>query len=295
MIETLHQLPEIYLVLYVSLALAFLVQGLVNRGKEKGEHSPFNHIVLGLFVVALGTHFFHFFYRWSINGHAPLQSKHEVFTATGLTTMVFAFVLYLTEKVARLRGGAAVMTSVVFVLMTCMGGILWTSIGMTEGYKVNNLVPALQSKWHAPHVSAYILGYGSLGLAAILALAYLIGVAGKKVFGNVVVFEQLSSPLVDRWTYRIAGLGFPFMTAALCMGALWADGSWGEYWFWDAKETWALVSWAFFVIYFHSRFIKGWAGLKSQALVVGGGVMILITYLAMHILPASQASLHVYN
>ncbi len=295
MIEILHQLPSIYLTLYIVLAVAFVVQGLVNGRKEKNENSVLGKVVFVLFVAAIAVHFFHFFRRWSINGHAPLQSKHEVYSATGLTTMVFAFVLYLTEKVARLRGAPAVLTSFVFVLLTGMGGILWTLLGMKEGYQVNNLVPALQSKWHAPHVSAYILGYGSLGLASVLGLAYLIGAAGKKLFGNVVVFEQLSSPLIDKWTYRIVGLGFPFMTAALCMGALWADRSWGEYWFWDAKETWALISWAFFLIYLHTRFIKGWAGLKSQALVVGGGLMILITYFAMHVLPASQASLHVYN
>ena len=295
MIEILHRLPEIYLWLYIVLAVGFLVQGFMAARGEDGAPMWMRRAVFGLFVLALGVHFFHFFRRWAINGHAPLQSKHEVFTATGLTTMVFAFVLYLTEKVGKLKGSPALLTSVVFVLLTGMGGIMWTAFGMKEGYKVNNLVPALQSKWHAPHVSAYILGYGSLGLASILGLAYLVGAGGKKVFGKVAVFEQLSSPLMDRWTYRIAGLGFPFMTAALCMGALWADRSWGEYWFWDAKETWALVSWAFFLIYFHMRFVKGWAGLKTQALVVGGGLMILVTYLAMHVLPASQASLHVYN
>ena len=79
------------------------------------------------------------------------------------------------------------------------------------------------------------------------------------------------------------------------MGALWADDSWGEYWFWDAKETWALISWAFFLIYFHLRFVKGWKGLKGQLFVFGGGVMIWITYMWIHVLPASQASLHVYN
>ena len=141
-----------------------------------------------------------------------------------------------------------------------------------------------------------MLGYGSLGLAAILALVYVVGAAGNRLFGEQApVFKHLASPLVDRWTYKIAGLGFPFMTSALCMGALWADASWGEYWFWDAKETWALISWAFFLIYFHMRFVKGWVGLKAQALVVGGGVMIWITYMAIHVLPASQASLHVYN
>ena len=293
MIQILETLPSVYLGLYLALAVAFLGQGL--WAWRLGRRSVvFNWVVAGLLAAALGSHLFHFFTRWYINGHAPLQSKHEVFTCTGLTTMLFALTLYLTERVWRMEKGPAILANLVFVLMTLLGGVLWTLLGMKEDYKVNNLVPALQSGWHPPHVSAYMLGYGSLGLASILALFYIIGAVGQKLGGGK-VFANLASPLVDKWTYKIAGYGFPFMTAALCMGALWADDSWGSYWFWDAKETWALISWAFFLIYFHLRFVKGWAGLRAQLLVLGGGIMIWITYMAIHVLPASQASLHVYN
>ena len=295
MIEILELLPTVYLWLYVGLALAFLGQGVAGGVRSDGATRFMGILVGATFALALGTHLFHFGVRWVINEHAPLQSKHEVFTVTGLSTMLFGLVLYLSEKVWRTRGSAAVLASTVFVLLTCFGGILWTLLGMKEDYKVNNLVPALQSYWHPPHVSAYMLGYGSLGLASILALFYTIGALGKQFLGKDSFLAELASPTVDRWTYKVASLGFPFMTAALCMGALWADDSWGEYWFWDAKETWALISWAFFLIYFHMRFVKGWVGLKSQLLVVGGGLMIVITYVMIHILPASQASLHVYN
>jgi cytochrome c-type biogenesis protein CcsB len=294
MIEILEVLPTVYLALYVALALAFLAQGLVAGRGAAARVARW--AVTILFVASLGTHLFHFFTRWGINGHWPLQSKHEVFTSTGLTTMLFALGLYLSERVWRTEGVTSLLANSVFVLLTAFGGILWTALGMKEDYRINNLVPALQSYWHAPHVSAYMLGYGSLGLSSLLSLFYVTGAAGRKLArGRVALFDQLASPLVDRWTYKIAGYGFPFMTAALCMGALWADDSWGEYWFWDAKETWALISWAVFLVYFHLRSVPGWAGLRAQAVVLGGGVMILITYLYIHVLPASQASLHVYN
>ncbi len=314
MIPILELLPTVYFWLYVGLGAAFLMQSIASMapaappnpalaGVGLVEASPAARtprllptLIAGLLAASLATHLLHFVMRWTINGHAPLQSKHEVFTATGLTTMIFTLVLYLSEKVWRTRGAGAVLGNLVFVLLTGLGGILWTALGMREDYKVANLVPALQSAWHPPHVSAYMLGYGSLGLASLLALFYLLGAAGNKLFGGrVPLFRALASPLVDRWTYKIAGLGFPFMTAALCMGALWADASWGEYWFWDAKETWALISWAVFVVYFHLRFLKGWVGLRAQVVVLLGGVMIWITYMMIHVLPASQASLHVYN
>jgi len=299
-IQILNTLPTVYLVLYCLLAVAFLAQGIINGAAPADSGSRLRRVggiaVVTLLVLAVGTHLFHFFVRWSINEHAPLQSKHEVFTTTGLTMMLFGLTLYLSERVWRLEGAAAPLAGGVFLLITGCGGILWTALGMKQDYQINNLVPALQSWWHPPHVSAYMLGYGSLGIAAVLALVYVLGAAGKWLTkGQVGFFNGLASPMVDRWTYKIAGYGFPFMTAALCMGALWADASWGEYWFWDAKETWALISWAFFLIYFHVRFVKGWAGLKAQLLVVGGGAMIWITYMLIHVLPASQASLHVYN
>jgi len=293
-IEILEVLPTVYLWLYVALGVAFLAQGIhaaISRRQSAGLHIA----VMTLFIAGLGCHLFHFFTRWAINGHVPLQSKHEVFTATGLTTMIFGLTLYLSEKVWTSAGAAALLGSTVFTLIAGFGGVLWTLLGMKEDYKVNNLVPALQSGWHPVHVSAYMLGYGSLGLASILAIFYLIGAGARGMLGPKTMLASLASPAVDRWTYRIAGLGFPFMTAALCMGALWADDSWGEYWFWDAKETWALISWAFFLVYFHLRFVQGWVGVKAQALVAIGGLMILITYLGIHVLPASQASLHVYN
>jgi cytochrome c-type biogenesis protein CcsB len=297
MIPILELLPTIYLWLYAVLAVGFLTQGILAGTGRGGATKVAVGFVIALFAAALGTHLFHFFTRWGINGHVPLQSKHEVFTATGLTTMVFALILWISEKMWRAKGAAAVLGNMVFVLITLCGGVLWTALGSIEAYKVHNLVPALQSLWHPVHVSAYMLGYGSLLIAAVLAAFYVIGASGDKIFGKKTAFfrDTLANPLVDRWTYKIAGLGFPFMTAALCMGALWADASWGEYWFWDAKETWALISWAFFLVYFHLRFVQGWAGLKAQVLVVLGGIMIWITYVAIHVLPASQASLHVYN
>jgi cytochrome c-type biogenesis protein CcsB len=298
MIESLELLPSIYFSLYLALAGAFILQGAVAAaaGAPRWAVTGARALVAVLFVSALGTHLFHFYNRWTINGHWPLQSKHEVFTTTGLATMLFAGVLYLSERPWRIQGVPAAFANAVFVLLTCFGGILWTALGMREDYKINNLVPALQSYWHAPHVSAYMLGYGSLGLASLLALFYVCGALGRWLSGGrVAFFDELASPLVDRWTYKIAGYGFPFMTAALCMGALWADDSWGTYWFWDAKETWALISWGVFLVYFHLRFVRGWAGLRAQLLVLGGGAMIWVTYMLIHVLPASQASLHVYN
>jgi cytochrome c-type biogenesis protein CcsB len=71
--------------------------------------------------------------------------------------------------------------------------------------------------------------------------------------------SALASPLkniiinLDFLSYRIIGLGFPFLTVGILSGAVWANEAWGSYWSWDPKETWALLTWLVFAIYLHSR------------------------------------------
>ncbi|MHC4731032.1 MAG: hypothetical protein ACYS6Z_10650, partial [Planctomycetota bacterium] len=76
MIQILETLPSVYLSLYVALGVAFLVQG-VWAWRVGRRSVTLNWVVAGLFAAALGIHLFHFFTRWYINDHAPLQSKHE--------------------------------------------------------------------------------------------------------------------------------------------------------------------------------------------------------------------------
>ncbi|MFQ5844587.1 MAG: hypothetical protein ACE5JG_06305, partial [Planctomycetota bacterium] len=172
MIEVLDTLPGIYLWMYVVLGGLFLLQsvssgmraspglagavegaGGLYLGSRRLSRALFGWmrtesggrllaiLLGGSFALALGAHLFHFVTRWVINGHAPLQSKHEVFTVTGLTMMIFGLVLYLSERVWRLRGAEGALGNLIFVTITGLGGILWTALGMGESYKINNLVP----------------------------------------------------------------------------------------------------------------------------------------------------------
>ena len=70
MIESLEYLPTIYLWLYVLLAVAFLGQGVFTAVRTKEQSNPVGAIVMGLFLIALGVHFAHFFHRWAIKSLA---------------------------------------------------------------------------------------------------------------------------------------------------------------------------------------------------------------------------------
>ena len=101
--------------------------------------------------------------------------------------------------------------------------------------------------------------------------------------------NSLSSKLsllqtVDTWSYRIIGLGFPFLTIGIISGAVWANEAWGSYWSWDPKETWALITWLVFAIYLHARLIKGWQGKKAALVGTCGFFVIWICYLGVNFL-----------
>ena len=89
---------------------------------------------------------------------------------------------------------------------------------------------------------------------------------------------------MDVWSYRIIGLGFPFLTIGIISGAVWANEAWGSYWSWDPKETWALITWLVFAIYLHSRLLKGWQGQKAAFVGSCGFFVIWICYLGVNFL-----------
>jgi cytochrome c-type biogenesis protein CcsB len=98
------------------------------------------------------------------------------------------------------------------------------------------------------------------------------------------VSEAGFAETLDNLSYRILGLGFPFLTIGILSGAVWANEAWGSYWSWDPKETWALLTWLVFAIYLHTRLSKGWQGKKPAIIASAGFFVIWICYLGVNLL-----------
>jgi cytochrome c-type biogenesis protein CcsB len=115
----------------------------------------------------------------------------------------------------------------------------------------------------------------------------------KNTFLNVLQFSPLKTkdqtPLIilnflDNLSYRTIGIGFCFLTLGILSGAVWANETWGNYWSWDPKETWALITWLTFASYLHIRLIGGWTGYKPACIASLGFFIIWICYLGVNIL-----------
>jgi len=181
-----------------------------------------------------------------------------------------------------------------------------------EMQKASPLVPALQSNWLMLHVSMMMFSYGTLIVGSLLSILFLVIAKGKQIdFTNLdkantsylntllAYYEEKSTKIshqftdlgklrllstIDNWSYRIIGLGFPFLTIGIIAGGVWANEAWGSYWSWDPKETWALITWIVFAAYLHSRLTKGWAGTKTAFLGSLGFFVIWICYLGVNFL-----------
>ena len=84
--------------------------------------------------------------------------------------------------------------------------------------------------------------------------------------------------------YRLISWGFPILTLGIILGARWAYDAWGRYWGWDAKETWALITWFMYAIYLHMRLVMSWRGRKTVLLSIFGFGVVLFTYVGVNYL-----------
>nr|QWT70689.1 ribosomal protein L32 [Heliophila cornuta] len=93
------------------------------------------------------------------------------------------------------------------------------------------------------------------------------------------LIEQL-----DYWSFRIISLGFIFLTVGILSGAVWANETWGSYWNWDPKETWAFITWTIFAIYLHIKKNRKGRGINSAIVASIGFLLIWICYFGVNLL-----------
>ena len=89
---------------------------------------------------------------------------------------------------------------------------------------------------------------------------------------------------LDNLSYRTIGIGFCFLTLGILSGAVWANETWGNYWSWDPKETWAFITWLTFASYLHSRLVGGWSGSKPAYIASFGFIIVWVCYLGVNLL-----------
>jgi len=200
-------------------------------------------------------------------GHPPFGNMYQVQVVLSLCFFPLFFVLSMREKLG--------WTGVYFAFASALPMIGAIFMDKQAAWK---RMPALQSGWFVPHVLAYMISYALCVVAFILLLRLWIGKKDK---------DELR-----RAIYQILRTAVPFMTFGMLSGALWAEEAWGQYWSWDAKEVWSLITWGLYLIYFHCR-KSGWKAYANWAHLLAF-LALLTTFFLVNLLPKLGSLLHSY-
>jgi len=219
-------------------------------------------LLFAIYTVGLGI-------RWYISGHAPWSNGYETMIFVGWATAL-AGLLFAARSSVTLA-----ITSVLSGIILFVAGMSWMNPEITP------LVPVLKSYWLIIHVAVITSSYGFLGMAALLGLLNLLLLSARPKIRT----EKLSDSILEiSYIIELAMIiGLMLLTAGCFIGAVWANESWGRYWGWDPKETWALVSIVTYTVILHLRNVPAANNVfvLSSLAVLGFGT-ILMTFFGVN-------------
>ncbi len=182
----------------------------------------------------------------------------------------------IVEKKFKNRSFGAFILPVVFLLM------VFTSLPTTPK-EIVPLIPALQSQWLVWHVILSFIGEAAFAVAFGTSIMYLL--RKRSAEGSFISRAFPGLTTLDSISYRAIIIGFPIFTiGALIFGAIWAKYAWGDYWSWDPKETWALITWIVYALYLHVRMVHGWKGKAAAWISIIGFLVTMFTLFGVNYL-----------
>jgi cytochrome c-type biogenesis protein CcsB len=259
-----------YLLIGFILMILFFIKTLANPS-EKGvkRFALIRKILVAILVVFFLYHGAGLAMRWYISGHAPWSNGYEAVVFIAWSTMIAGF-LFSRSNPAILAGTTILAAFMIFV----------TELNLLDP-EITPLQPVLKSYWLMIHVAVITSSYGFLGLAFILGIFNLFLYIARNQTNNSKIMRNINElTYVSELTMTI---GLFMLTIGTFLGGIWANESWGRYWGWDPKETWALVSVLVYAIILHLRFIPGLKGkFAFNVASVWGYGAIIFTFLGVN-------------
>ncbi|MFW5773332.1 MAG: cytochrome c biogenesis protein CcsA, partial [Tangfeifania sp.] len=207
--------------------------------------------------------------RWYISGHAPWSNGYESMVFVSWATLLCGFIFVRRSEIT------LSLTTLLAGLTLLVAGFSWMSPEIT------NLVPVLKSYWLIVHVAVIMAGYGFLGIGALLGMLNLLLILLRNPNNRERVNFTIKELVYIIHISLI--LGLILLTLGSFLGGIWANESWGRYWGWDPKETWAMVTIIVYAFIVHMHKIPGFRGdyALSAASLIGFG-SVLMTYFGVN-------------
>lgn len=239
--------------LYLAAGLAMLMAGKTRLGYTAGW---------ALALTGFSMQLAGFAARVVISGRPPVTNMYESILWVAFGTMLFALIF---ESIYRNRVFLMAAAPVAVIAL-----ILADSQPVTFSRSINPLVPVLRDNfWLTTHVLTITLSYAAFALALAL---------GHVVLWKTIRRRPIGSGLYNH-IYRSLQVGVLLLATGTVLGAVWANYSWGRFWDWDPKETWALITLLAYLFVLHGRIAGKWGGF---GLAVGAVVCFLSVLMAWY-------------
>lgn len=232
-------LKYVYMIISVILLLVTFIENL------KVNSNLMLVILRNISIALLSLGFLYQTYglvlRWYLSGHAPWSNGYEVLIFVSWVCILAGLIFIKYSKIT------LAATSLLAFLILMVAGF------SSYDPQITNLQPVLKSYWLIIHVAAIVISYGFLGLGFILGTMNLIII----LFINKSNAKRLSLTIKELTYINEMNLilGLILATLGTFLGAVWANESWGRYWGWDAKETWALIILIVYSLVLHFRLV----------------------------------------
>ncbi|MDG5493169.1 cytochrome c biogenesis protein CcsA [Psychroserpens sp. SPM9] len=246
--------------------------------------------VKGLGVVIFGLFLLHtagLIVRWYISGHAPWSDAYESMIYVAWATMLFGLLLSNSAG----KSPMSIVSNVLkgknkSYLTTAAGAFVTAMILMVAHWNwmdpaIANLSPVLDSYWLMIHVAVIVASYGPFALGMILGITVLLLMIFTTEDNKAKMALNIKElTIINEMALTV---GLVMLTIGNFLGGMWANESWGRYWGWDPKETWALISIMVYAFVIHMRLIpglRGRYGFNLASIIAFGSI--LFTYFGVN-------------
>ena len=255
--------------IYAALGFILLVVHFMQILKSTTKLTKYINIGTWVIFAAFAFYTFGLALRWYISGHAPWSNGYETMIYVGWATSLSGFIFVKRSPIT------LAVTTLLASIILFVAGMSWMNPEIT------NLVPVLKSYWLVVHVAIITASYGFLAMGALLGMLNLVLMILRNKQNN----QNISYTILEvSYIVEMALIiGLFMLTIGSFIGGVWANESWGRYWGWDPKETWALVTVLVYSIILHLRKVPGLKStfaLNSLALV--GLSSVLMTFFGVN-------------
>jgi cytochrome c-type biogenesis protein CcsB len=246
-------------IFYLCSSLLILLMWSMNKpGLMKGAWA--------LAVIGLSLHTVGFAIRMYLMERAPVTNMYETVIWMSWGALVFSAVLEKIYKFRFILLAGTLGATVALIIADSAPAVLDPSLQPLE--------PVLRSNyWLTIHVMTITISYAAFFLAFILGDIGLI----YYIRGELKHQEKIKS--ITMAVYRAMQIGVAFLAPGIILGGIWADYSWGRFWGWDPKETWALIALLGYVAVLHGR-LSGW--LRAFGTIASGVITFSLVVMAWY-------------